>query len=70
MSSGNDYPRIAPDLLSLMAAVSLKDVAGHVPDALPRHRHGLSRETVRASQVMRILAATAEVVAARGYFGT
>ncbi|MFY9614077.1 MAG: helix-turn-helix domain-containing protein [Candidatus Dormiibacterota bacterium] len=70
MSSRTDYPRIAPDLLSLMAAVSLKDVAGQVPDALPRHRHSLSRETVRASQLMRILAATAEVVAARGYFGT
>lgn len=41
-----------------------------VPAALPRHRHDLPRETVRASQALRILAATAEVVAERGYAAT
>jgi AcrR family transcriptional regulator len=40
------------------------------PVALPRHRHGLDRETVRASQALRILRATAEVVASRGYAAT
>jgi AcrR family transcriptional regulator len=34
---------------------------------LPRHRHDLSREAVRDSQSARILFATAEVVAERGY---
>jgi AcrR family transcriptional regulator len=38
-------------------------------EALPRHRHGLSRGTVRASQAARILIATTEVVAARGFAG-
>jgi AcrR family transcriptional regulator len=37
--------------------------------ALPRHRHGLTREAVRASQGDRVLAAVAEVVAQRGYAG-
>jgi AcrR family transcriptional regulator len=39
------------------------------PATLPRHRHDLDRETVRASQELRILRATAEVVAAKGYAG-
>jgi len=39
------------------------------PATLPRHRHDLDRETVRASQELRILRATAEVVAAKGYGG-
>jgi AcrR family transcriptional regulator len=43
---------------------------GEVPAALPRHRHGLARETVRASQALRILSATAEVVAEKGYAAT
>lgn len=34
---------------------------------LPRHRHRLSRDDVRASQSARILVATAEVVAEQGY---
>lgn len=37
--------------------------------SLPRHRHGLSRHDVRASQEGRIVAATAELVAAQGYAG-
>src|SRR2546426_5647965 len=41
-----------------------------VPLALPRHRHGLTREAVRTSQRARIIAATAEVVAEAGYAGT
>jgi AcrR family transcriptional regulator len=41
-----------------------------VPLALPRHRHGLTREAVRTSQSARIIAATAEVVAEAGYAGT
>ena len=40
------------------------------PTELPRHRHGLSRGTVRASQEMRVLEATAGVVAEKGYAGT
>jgi len=40
------------------------------PTELPRHRHGLSRGTVRASQTMRVLEATAAVVAEKGYAGT
>jgi len=40
------------------------------PTQLPRHRHGLSRGTVRASQEMRVLEATAAVVAEKGYAGT
>jgi AcrR family transcriptional regulator len=49
---------------NLIAAMYLE---GEVPAALPRHRHGLARETVRASQALRILSATAEVVAEKGY---
>jgi AcrR family transcriptional regulator len=53
--------------LPLVAAASVAQVEGAVPAALPRHRHRLSRETVRASQAMRIVTATAEIVAERGY---
>ena len=42
----------------------------NAPATLPRHRHGLDRETVRASQALRILRATAEVVASKGYAAT
>jgi AcrR family transcriptional regulator len=48
-------------------ATALAEATGDVPDRLPRHRHGLARDTVRASQVTRILLATAEVVAESGY---
>lgn len=48
--------------------ISVADGAA-VPSSLPRHRHGLSRGTVRASQEVRILVATADVVAERGYAG-
>jgi AcrR family transcriptional regulator len=41
-----------------------------MPAPLPRHRHRLSRDTVRASQAGRILAATAAVVAEKGYPAT
>jgi AcrR family transcriptional regulator len=53
---------------TLIAAAYLQEE--EVPAALPRHRHDLSRETVRASQALRILAATAEVVAKKGYPAT
>src|SRR5258705_416950 len=43
------------------------DIEG--PLVLPRHRHGLTREAVRTSQSARVLAATADVVAERGYAG-
>jgi AcrR family transcriptional regulator len=60
------------------SAATLRPVAAHPDDAgrspldprlatLPRHRHGLSREDVRASQSARILQATATVVAERGF---
>jgi AcrR family transcriptional regulator len=56
--------------LPLGAALSLAVAGGELPVALPRHRHGLSREVVRASQALRIVVATAEVVAEQGYAGT
>ncbi|MDX6667479.1 MAG: hypothetical protein QOK04_859 [Solirubrobacteraceae bacterium] len=56
--------------LPLVAALSLAVADGAVPAALPRHRHGLSREVVRASQALRIVVATAEVVAEKGYAAT
>src|SRR5437870_1892114 len=56
--------------LPLAAALSLAVADGEIPAALPRHRHGLSREVVRASQELRIVVATAEVVAAKGYAAT
>ncbi len=40
---------------------------GQAPKKLPRGRHGLPREAVAASQRTRILEATIEVVASRGY---
>jgi AcrR family transcriptional regulator len=46
------------------------DRTDDVPTALPRHRHGLSRDTVRASQARRLLAATAAVVSEKGYPAT
>lgn len=40
------------------------------PDrVLPRHRHALSRDEVRTSQLARLRVATVEVVAERGYAG-
>jgi AcrR family transcriptional regulator len=53
---------------SLISAAYLQE--RDVPAALPRHRHDLPRETVRASQALRILAATADVVAERGFAAT
>jgi AcrR family transcriptional regulator len=50
---------------SLVGATAQKALA-----QLPRHRHRLSRDTVRASQSTRILVATAEVVAEKGYAAT
>jgi AcrR family transcriptional regulator len=50
-----------------IVAASLAAATGEVPAQLPRHRHALPRESVRASQEVRILMATADVVAERGY---
>jgi AcrR family transcriptional regulator len=44
-------------------------LVGTIPTPLPRHRHRLSREAVRASQELRVIVATAEVVAEKGYAG-
>jgi hypothetical protein len=55
---------VAPDVTSLYFE------AEGAPLVLPRHRHGLDRETGRASQELRILRATAEVVASKGYAAT
>ena len=41
--------------------------SGAIPLTLPRGRHGLSRETVRASQRSRLLEAMVEEAALRGY---
>ena len=51
-------------------AAALAEATGEVPQRLPRHRHALPRDTVRASQVTRILLATAEAVAESGYAET
>jgi AcrR family transcriptional regulator len=56
--------------LPLSAALSLAVADGELPASLPRHRHGLSREVVRASQELRIVVATAEMVAEKGYAAT
>jgi AcrR family transcriptional regulator len=40
-----------------------------LPESLPRGRHGLSREQVHEAQTERLLAATTELLAARGYRG-
>lgn len=40
-----------------------------LPEALPRGRHGLTRAQIGAAQRERILAATTELLAARGYRG-
>lgn len=40
-----------------------------VPERLPRGRHGLSREEVRAAQRERLMAAATELLAALGYRG-
>lgn len=40
-----------------------------VVSELPRHRHGLSRDAVRMSQESRLIVATVQVVAERGYAG-
>ena len=61
---------VAPREDPLIVAASLAEATGDVPDLLPRHRHTLTRDTVRASQVVRILMATAAVVAERGYAET
>jgi AcrR family transcriptional regulator len=52
---------------------SVKPVADGVfftlPESLPRGRHGLSREQVQDAQAERLLAASTELLAARGYRG-
>src|SRR5215213_5545843 len=53
-----------------IVAAMLAEATGGIPRELPRHRHALPREAVRASQAARILIATAEVVAERGYAAT
>jgi AcrR family transcriptional regulator len=40
-----------------------------VPEALPRGRHSLARETIVKSQLERLLAAVTELLAGRGYRG-
>lgn len=47
-----------------------QEAGERAPATLPRHRHDLDPETVRASQELRILRATAEVVASEGYART
>lgn len=56
-----------PQDLPLVAAALVEEFQGAIPPTLPRHRHGLPRDAVRASQGMRILVATAQVVAEKGY---
>ena len=56
--------------IPLVARGLAADAEALLMEALPRHRHALSRDAVRASQAARILVATAEVVAANGYAGT
>ena len=51
-------------------ATDMALIARDAPVTLPRHRHALSRDTVRASQEMRMMEATAAVVAERGYAAT
>lgn len=58
----SDEPSLEPVMLGLSDAELLR--------TLPRHRHGLTREQVRASQAGRIIAATAETIAAEGYAKT
>lgn len=48
-------------------ALDLRDLPPDAFRPLPRHRHGLSREQVQASQAGRIILATAEVISERGY---
>jgi AcrR family transcriptional regulator len=52
---------------------SVKPVADGVfftlPESLPRGRHGLSREQVQEAQAERLLAASTELLAARGHRG-
>lgn len=58
-------------ILSLIAAQTTNSNTEHaLLDALPRHRHNLSRDTIRVSQAARILIASAEVIARTGYANT
>ncbi|WP_078284217.1 TetR/AcrR family transcriptional regulator [Mycobacteroides chelonae] len=51
------------------AGLSLWDTTGDAVSALPRHRHGFTRDEVRRSQETRLRVATVEVVAESGYAG-
>jgi AcrR family transcriptional regulator len=56
--------------IPLVALRSVSENEELLREALPRHRHDLPRDAVRASQAARLLIATSEVVAAKGYPGT
>jgi AcrR family transcriptional regulator len=56
--------------IPLVARRSISENEELLREALPRHRHDLPRDAVRASQAARVLIATSEVVAAKGYAGT
>lgn len=58
-----------PPPLADPSALAFTDSELAYLQALPRHRHDLTREQVRRSQSGRILFATAQVVAERGYAG-
>jgi AcrR family transcriptional regulator len=56
--------------IPLVARRSIRENEDLLREALPRHRHDLPRDAVRASQAARVLIATSEVVAVKGYAGT
>lgn len=55
---------------STIGSTVLDLLSGTTPAALPRHRHGLSRDDVRESQTARILAAAVDLFATHGYAST
>jgi len=57
----------SPDSIPLVARAPLGARESALLAALPRHRHALPRDDIRASQAARLLIATAEVVAEKGY---
>lgn len=59
MNGDQDGRSLKPAMLGISPAELLR--------TLPRHRHRLTREQVRASQAGRIIAATTEVIAKQGY---
>jgi AcrR family transcriptional regulator len=64
----SSIPRMTGEVTA--APLAGEAAAAALAQQLPRHRHGLSRDAVRASQSARILIATAEVVAQNGYAAT